>query len=73
MYEIFQDRLIKQAQEDHRRLLQQSQSIRLVKSARPYTPKVWDVVTLHVGNWLIKLGKSLKARSIYTQLSEKQA
>lgn len=70
MYEIFHDRLIKQAREDHRRLLQQSQCIRLLESAKPYRPKLSDTINLHFGNWLINVGKSIKARSIYTKLSE---
>ena len=70
MYEIFQDRLLKQAEEDHRRLLQQSQCVRLLESAKPYTPKLADTINLHLGNWLINVGKSMKARSIYTKLSE---
>jgi hypothetical protein len=71
MYEIFQDRLIKQAQEDHKRLLEQSQYIHFMESAKPYTPKIWDTINLRFGNWLINLGKNMKARSIYTKLSEK--
>ena len=70
MHEIFQDRLIKQAQEDHRRLLQQSQCVRLLESAKPYTPKLSDKINLHFGNWLINIGKNMKSRSIYTKLSE---
>jgi hypothetical protein len=70
MYEISQDRLIKQAQEDHRRLLQQSQCVRLLESAKPYTPKLSDKINLRFGNWLINVGKNMKARSIYTKLSE---
>jgi hypothetical protein len=70
MHEIFQDRLIKQAHEDHRRLLQQSQCIRLLESAKPYTPKLSDTINLRLGNWLINVGKSMKARSIHTKLSE---
>ena len=73
MHEIFQDRLIKQAQHDHHRLLQQSQCIRLLESARPYKPGLADIINLHVGNWLINVGKNMKARSIHTKLSEERA
>jgi hypothetical protein len=41
-----------------------------LESAEPYTPKLSDTINLHLGNWLIRVGKSMKARSIHTKLSE---
>lgn len=73
MYEINQEVFLKQAKRDHIRLLTESEEFRLIESARPHTPNVWDAVELKLGNWLINLGSKLKARSIYTRLSEKRA
>ena len=73
MYEINQNVFFRQATQTHLRLLQESEQIRLIESARPYTPRLWDAVTLNLGDWLIELGGKLKARSIYTKLSEKHA
>lgn len=73
MFEINQDVLFRQAKQDHLRLLKLSEEARLIKSATPYTPKLWDAITLSLGNWLIKLGNKLKSRSVYTKLSEKHA
>ena len=73
MYEINQEVFLKQAKRDHFRLLKESEELRLIESARPHTPNLWDVVELIFGNWLINLGSRLKARSIYTKLSEKRA
>jgi hypothetical protein len=73
MYEINQTVFFRQATQAHLRLLQESEQLRLIESARPYTPNTWDKVALILGNWLIKLGSKLKARSIYTKLSEKHA
>ena len=71
MHEINQSVFFRQATQAHLRLLQESEQFRLVESARPCTPSTWDKVTLSLGNWLINLGSKLKARSIYTKLSEK--
>jgi len=71
MHEINQEVFLRQAKRDHERLLLQSAEIRLIKSAKPYTPNLWDGVTLILGNWLIKLGNKLKSRSVYTKLSSK--
>jgi len=73
MYEINQNVFFRQARHAHLSLLQESEQIRLIESARPYTPRIWDAVALNLGNWLINLGSRLKARSIYTKLSEKRA
>ena len=73
MYEINQELFLKQAKQAHIRLIAESEEFRLIESARPHTPNLWDVVELIVGNWLISLGSKLKARSIYTKLSEKRA
>ena len=71
MHEINQEALLRQAKRDHQRLLLQSAEIRMIESARPYTPNVWDRVELNLGNWLIKLGSKIKSRSVYTKLSSK--
>jgi len=41
--------------------------------ARPYAPGIRDALMLNFGNWLIKIGNDLKTRSVYCELSEKQA
>jgi len=71
MHEINQSVFFRQATQAHLRLLQESEQIRMLESARPYTPSLWDKVALILGNWLISLGSKLRARSIYTKLSEK--
>ena len=72
MYEINQELFLKQAKQAHVRLLSESEEFRLIESARPHTPTLWDTIELVLGNWLINLGSKLKARSIYTKLSEKR-
>jgi len=73
MFEINQDVFLKQAKKDHARLLRSSEEARLIESAQPYSPKLWDAVALNLGNLLIDLGNNLKARSVYTKLSGKRA
>ena len=72
MYEINQEVFLKQAKRDHIRLLKESAELRLIESVTPHTPNIWDAIELILGNWLINLGSKLKARSIYTKLSEKR-
>jgi len=71
MHHIFLDLIIKEAQQANRRLFQQGQPPFLAKLSEPYTPKWWDTIILHLGNWMINVGKKMKARSVYTKLSEK--
>jgi len=71
MYEINQEVFLKQAKRDHHRLLEESAELRLIESATPHTPNLWDTIELMLGNWLINVGNKLKSRSIYTKLSEK--
>ena len=73
MHEINQETFLRKAKRDHLRLVKESEELRLIESARPYTPNLWDTVELILGNWLIKLGSKIKARSIYTKFSEKHA
>ena len=73
MYEINQEIFLKQAKRDHARLLKESEELRLIESPTPpHIPNLWDAIELILGNWLINLGSKLKARSIYTKLSEKR-
>jgi len=71
MHELNQEVLFRKAKRDHQRLLSQSAELRMIESAKPYTPKIWDTVELILGNWLISLGSKIKARSVYTKLSRK--
>lgn len=73
MYEINQHVLFDKAKRDHQTLLASSDENRLIASARPRTPQLWDAVTLNVGNWLIDLGCNLRSRSLYTKLAKKHA
>jgi len=72
MHELNQEVLFRKAKRDHQRLLLQSAELRMIESAKPYTPNIWDTVELILGNWLISLGSKIKARSVYTKLSRKQ-
>lgn len=71
MHHIFLDLIIKEAQQANRQLFQQGQPPSLSKLSEPYTPKWWDTIKLRLGNWMINAGKKMKARSVYTKLSEK--
>ena len=71
MHELNQEVLFRKAKRDHERLLLQSAELRMIESAKSYTPNIWDRVELNLGNWLINLGSKIKARSVYTKLSSK--
>jgi len=73
MFEINQEVLLRKAKRDHARFLQLSEEARLIESATPYSPKLWDAVALNLGNLLVNLGNNLKSRSVYTKLSGKNA
>lgn len=73
MNELRQEVIFAQAKLDHQRLLKDSAEARLIHTMRHTTPKLWDAIALTTGNWLIKLGNSLKEQSVYTKLSEKHA
>jgi len=73
MFEINQEALFRKANRDHAQLLQRSEEARLIESATPYSPKLWDAVALNLGNLLINMGNNLKSRSVYTKLSGKSA
>lgn len=73
MFEINSETFYRMAHEYHRNQLAKSKTARMIESANSYTPRVWDHVSLRVGNWLIELGRELKSRSVFSQLSGNQA
>ena len=73
MFEIYSEAPYRLAREHHRDMLQTGKEARLARSAKSYTPKVWDYVALRLGNWLISLGCRLKSQSVFSQFSNKHA
>jgi hypothetical protein len=63
---------MKWEQQNHARVFLTEEEYFTVYS-KPYAPGAWDALMLNVGEWLIRIGNDLKARSVYCELSEKQA
>lgn len=62
---------IKREQQNHSQFFLTEEEY-FTAAAQPYTPGLRDALMLNFGNWLIKIGNTLKTRSVYTKLSEKQ-
>lgn len=73
MSEIYSETPYRLAREHHRDLLKKSQTAWMTRTAASQSPNIWDHVTLHLGNWLIKLGSGLKSHSAFSQLSKTHA